>query len=55
MLSTSFWARYILYDTEAQSIEVGNLHILTLKLLLTKNYSNCLLKKQQLFFGQFHR
>ena len=55
MLSTNFKARYILYDTEAQSIEVGNLHILTLKLLLTKNYSNCLLKKQQFFFGQFHR
>ena len=55
MLSTNFWARYILYDTEAQSIEVGNLHILTLKLLLTKNYINFLLKKQQFFFGQFHR
>ena len=54
MLSTNFWARYILYDTEVQSIEVGNLHILTLKLLLTKNYSNFLLKKQQFFFGQFH-
>ena len=55
MLSTNFWARYILYDTEVQSIEVGNLHILTLKLLLTKNYSNFLLKKQQFFFRQFHR
>ena len=30
MLLTNFWARYILYDTEVQSIEVGNLHILTL-------------------------
>ena len=55
MLSTNFWARYILYDTESQSIEVGNLHILTLKLLLTKNYSNFLLKKHHFFFGHFHR
>ena len=55
MLSTNFWARYILYDTESQSIEVGNLHLLTLKLLLTKNYSDFLLKKHHLFFGQFHR
>ena len=55
MLSTNFWARYILYDTESQSIEVGNLHLLTLKLLLTKNYSDFLLKKHHFFFGQFHR